>query len=170
MLLYLLLALAEFSVNGAAKLRVADVREAVQAMPAGSEVAGARQLRIAFPGKSAANKSSATLTLRSHRFTDHELAHRRGASLADELDGGRVLILGVDAAGHIRYWQTQPDPRVIRGEFTGPSGLIEGRAVENPHAEMLLDLPNDPRITVVRIYEQKSDELSLLGAIALPAR
>lgn len=158
------MAAAQFSVKGTDVLQVEAVRHAVGAMETSTPAAGAMQLRVDWKK---AQSTRAALTLRSHRITGHELPRRRGANIAEELDESRVLVLGVDAEGHIQHWQTMPNPRLVRAEFPGPGGPIEGRVIERD-AELLIDLPNDPRITEVRIYQPKGDELTLLGNIPIP--
>ncbi|MFN8644063.1 MAG: hypothetical protein U0802_21315 [Candidatus Binatia bacterium] len=44
-----------------------------------------------------------------------------------EWRAGDLIAVGVDAAGRELFWQRLVDPRVVRAEFPGPDGVIQGQ-------------------------------------------
>jgi hypothetical protein len=64
----------------------------------------------------------------------------------------QLLVVGVDATGHVRFSSAIANPLLIRAETPGADGLLHGSVIERPSAEMLLRVPDDPAITEVRVY------------------
>lgn len=162
MLPALLLLLATFTVKSKTILHSADVQTAIRAMNASPVRPGAQQVRIAWR----TSKGKTAMTMLSHRYTSDEVPRQRALELA----GDRLLVLGVDTAGVIKFWSVVPDPRVIRAEFPGPNGQLSGQTLQRPNPELLLDLPDDPEIREVRVYVPASSDLRLTGMVSLPRK
>ena len=108
------------------------------------------------------------MVLRAHLQAADPVPQQRALELADD----RLLVLAVDSAGRIRFWSVMANPRIIRAEFPDASGRLSGRVIEQPDAELLVDVPADPAIQEVRVYvpqrRESSWELNLAGSVALP--
>jgi hypothetical protein len=155
-ILILLLAAAPYTVKGKTVLRLDEVREASrQVAPA---AAGARSLRITWRAR-----RTPALRLLTQRTSGGRVPQQRVLEMADD----RLLVLGVDAAGEIRFWSVIPNPRLIRAEFPDASGRLSGRVIERD-AELLVDLPSDPAIREVRIFLPEGPNLRLAGTVAVP--
>ena len=81
----------------------------------------------------------------------------------------RVLIVGVDSELRLRSWVVIPDPRLIRAESPGPDGVLKGKIVLLENPEFFVNIPDDPSIKQLRIYEPhwdgKTFNLALIGEV-----
>ena len=89
-----------------------------------------------------------------------------------ELAPDRVVVVAEDGQGQIRDWQVVADPRILRAEGPGPSGELTGQVVVVPDGELMLTIPDDPAITLLRLYRARwtgtDFVLDLLGSVPLP--
>jgi hypothetical protein len=89
-----------------------------------------------------------------------------------QLSPDHIVIIAVNAHGQETYRYTIPDPRIVRGEFTGPTGELRGEVLHRASTELRILLPDDPTITEVRLYLPRwtGTEFILdpLGVVALP--
>ncbi len=164
MLPVVLLLAAGFTVKGKTTLHAADVHVAIRAMEVRPAAAGGHQLRVAW--KTARGRTTPAMTLLSHRYTQDEVPQQRALEMAPD----RLLVLGVDSAGAIKFWSVVADPRVLRAEFPGPGGQLSGRTLARPNAELLLDVPDNSEIREVRVYHPVADDLRLEGTLSLPRK
>jgi hypothetical protein len=152
------LAAQTYTVRGKSVLKSADVQKAISAlvMP---RAGGGHQLRVAW-GK--------TMALRSYRLTSDDPPRQRSFELGED----HLLVLGVDARGAIRAWTVVANPRLVRAEFPDADGRLSGRVIERPETEILVDLPADPAIREVRVYQPRAAtrgfDLLQAGRLTLP--
>ena len=89
-----------------------------------------------------------------------------------ELSSDQLVVVAEDAAGQILDWQAIPDPRVLRAEEPGPSGELRGTVLHRATAELLVTIPSNPAIAVLRLYHPRWTPggfvLDQVGVVQLP--
>ncbi len=88
-----------------------------------------------------------------------------------QLSSDQIVVVAVDGEGKEIDRHLIRDPRILRGEFPGPTGQIKGTVLHHATAEFLITLPDDPRITDLWLYHPRwtgtAYVLDLLGTIRL---
>lgn len=69
-----------------------------------------------------------------------------------ELSPEHVLLATVDAESRLRWSSLIPDPRVLRSEWPGADGVLEGVRLYQPSAEFVVHIPEDTEATELRFY------------------
>jgi hypothetical protein len=78
-----------------------------------------------------------------------------------------VEIIGRDATGADRWRAVQPDPRLVRAEWPGPDGHLEGETIELPEADLTVAVPTGLGITAIEVRGTDLDaELALPAEVA----
>jgi len=100
-------------------------------------------------------------------------ARREGAlpkQRSAELSPEQVVVVALDAEGHLRWCGLVADPRLLRAEAPGPDGELTGQVVYRESAEFVVQYPDDELVTEVRLYHPEWDgrqfSLELVGAVA----
>lgn len=70
-----------------------------------------------------------------------------------QLSPDHLVIVSTDSIGRELDWRVVADPRLLRGETGDAQGRIERRTFRRTEADLLVDLPDDPAITRLRVYE-----------------
>ena len=108
-----------------------------------------------------------SIEILTRRETAGPLPRRRALNLAPD----RILIVGVDRQSRLRSWLVIPDPRVIRAEGPGPDGRLTGTVVQRDNLDFFVDVPDDPSIRELRIYEPQWNgqafDLLLIGTVTI---
>ena len=101
------------------------------------------------------------------------VARRQGAlprQRSAELSPTQIVVVALDAKGHMRWCGLVEDPRLLRAEAPGPDGELTGQVIYRESAEFIISYPDDERITEVRLYHPDWDgekfSLALVGAVA----
>lgn len=69
-----------------------------------------------------------------------------------ELSPERLLVVGVDAAGRLRFWSVIADPRLLRAESAGPDNMLRGRLLHHTKPQFAVNLPDDRETKELRFY------------------
>ncbi len=108
-----------------------------------------------------------SIEILTRKETPGPMPRRRALNLAPD----RILIVGVDSQSKLRSWLVIPDPRVIRAEGPGPDGRLTGTVVQRDNLDFFVDVPDDPNISELRIYEPQWNgqafDLVLIGAVTI---
>ncbi len=87
-----------------------------------------------------------------------------------ELSPTQVVVVALDAEGHMRWCGLVADPRLLRAEVPGPDGELSGQVIYRESAEFIVQYPDDEAVTEVRLYHPDWDgqkfSLELVGAVA----
>ena len=90
-----------------------------------------------------------------------------------ELAADRIVVVSVDAVGREVDWRIVADPRIIRAEFPDEQGRLSGRTLRYSEASLLIDIPDDPAIVSLRVYEPRPADgeflLQLIASVTLPS-
>ncbi len=89
-----------------------------------------------------------------------------------ELSSDQIVVVAVGSQGQTIDAQTIPDPRILRAEAPGPTGELSGEVLHHAKTELLIAIPDDPRIVELRLYQPRWTGtvfvLDPLGAVRLP--
>src|SRR6476660_2704830 len=72
-----------------------------------------------------------------------------------ELSVDQILVIARDADGQLLDWQLVPDSRILRSEQPGPNGELSGQTVYRDSSELLITLPDDPKIKRIEFYQPR---------------
>jgi hypothetical protein len=90
---------------------------------------------------------------------------------AIELSASQLLIIAVDRLGRDRQRMLLPDPRLLRAEWSDPTGEFQGVVLHRAKAEFFVPVPDDLAITELRVYHPRwtgdAFDLDLLGTVRL---
>jgi len=64
-----------------------------------------------------------------------------------------LVVVVLDAAGRETSWQKVRDPRLVRAEFPGPNGELQGRLLHRPVAELIVTVPDLATAAALQLYE-----------------
>ena len=86
------------------------------------------------------------------------LDRRRGlgalpAERDPQLSTDHLVVISTDGNGRELDWRTVSDPRLVRAELPDAQGQLHGRTFTRPQADLLVDIPDDPAIAALRVYE-----------------
>lgn len=88
-----------------------------------------------------------------------------------QLSTDSLVVISADAAGRELDWRLVRDPRLVRGETADAAGRISGQPFRRVEADLLVDIPDNPAIVAVRIYEvqwvEREFVLSLVTTVNL---
>lgn len=128
--------------------------------------------------KSADNSSSetpfTTEIIQTSELSLIELKPNRGGlsrQRSFEPSENEVLIVMLDQNNQVLWWDSIPDPRVLRAETADDAGNISGQTFYLKSAVMPVSYPADERITELRFYHPKwngqSYSLESIGNLSL---
>lgn len=137
-------------------LRVLDATAfaALKATPAPDAAGGSQEWVIRWTTtttKTTSVSQQDTFVVREHRDLAVAVVRERDPQLAAD----RLVVIGVDAAGSAIDWRIVPDPTVLRAEEPDATGLLSGRTLTQPAAEIRVALAADARIIDIRIYKPR---------------
>lgn len=69
-----------------------------------------------------------------------------------ELSPERMLVVGVDAGGQMRFWSVIADPRLLRAESPGTDNVLKGRLLHHTKPQFAVNLPDDRETKELRFY------------------
>ena len=72
-----------------------------------------------------------------------------------ELSQDKLMVIAVGAGGKLRWWTLIDDPRLLRAEAPGPDGVLSGQILYRAEPEFVVDVPEDPLITELRLYHPR---------------
>jgi hypothetical protein len=88
-----------------------------------------------------------------------------------ELSQSLVFVAAVSEQGELKWWTTQPDPRIVRAETSNERGELSGKTLYKTSAEILVSYPADRTITSIRFYSPRwidgGYELDPIGEVAV---
>lgn len=91
-----------------------------------------------------------------------------------ELSPEHVLLATVDAKSRLRWSSLIPDPRIVRSEWPGADGVLEGVRLYQPEAEFVVHIPEDAEAAELRFYHPlpsgEGFTLQLLSTVALSGK
>jgi hypothetical protein len=70
-----------------------------------------------------------------------------------QLSTDHLVVVSIDKVGRELDWRTVSDPRLIRAEVADATGQLHGQTFMRRQADLLVDIPDDPDITGLRVYE-----------------
>jgi hypothetical protein len=70
-----------------------------------------------------------------------------------QLSTDHLVVVSIDKVGRELDWRTVSDPRLIRAEVPDATGQLHGQTLTRRQADLLVDIPDDPDITGLRVYE-----------------
>ena len=76
-------------------------------------------------------------------------ARRRALELSPDL----LVVASLDAQGRLRDWTLLHDPRTVRAEFPASNGQLAGARLNVANPLCIVDIPDDPAVTEIRIYQ-----------------
>lgn len=118
-------------------------------------------LRIALPANNQAGVQTASkadvLSLDTLATHASGIKRERTPRLAE----GMLVAIAVDRAGAGIHWSAYADPRLVRAELAGPSGVLSGSTVNRPGMDLFVDVPNDSAIAEVRVFRVSSGTAGL---------
>jgi hypothetical protein len=141
-----------------------------------AEAQTVQELRVRWQSTSAAverfvpgrPEPPANVRMTQRRRAPGTISRRRGL----ELSADQLVISGVDASGREVYRNAMPDPRILRAESPSPTGELTGEVLYHADTEFLIEVPDDPSITEVKLYHPRwtgtAFTLDLVVAIPLP--
>jgi hypothetical protein len=88
-------------------------------------------------------------TLLTRRSLPGSLPRQRNPQVSAE----QIIILAVTAEGTEIDGQLIPDPRILRAEQPSPEGELRGEVLHHVNTELLISIPDDPRIVELRLYK-----------------
>lgn len=89
-----------------------------------------------------------TLAVTHRRKRKGTLPLQRSLELAPD----RMLVVGVDATGRLRFWTVIADPRLLRAESVGPDNVLTGRLLHHTRPQFTVNLPDDQETKELRFY------------------
>lgn len=111
----------------------------------------------------AARSSAPMLTVVKREKNVGPPARRRALELSPDL----LVVASLDAQGRLRDWTLLRDPRTVRAEFPANNGQLTGARLDVANPYCLVDIPDDPAIAEIRIYQPvwsgRSYDLQLIG-------
>src|SRR5687767_2921357 len=136
-----------------APLRVLDAAAfaSLKATPAPDAASGSQDWVIRWTTKAASASQQETFVVIDRRDLAVAVVRERDPQLAAD----RLLVIAVDAAGATVDWRIVADPTVLRSEEPDATGLLSGRTLTQPTAELRVALAADPRIAEIRIYKPR---------------
>jgi hypothetical protein len=148
---------------------------AVVAGPASAQAQTVQELRLRWESTSGAavefvegQPPPATFTTLERRRATGTLTRRRSLDLSAD----QIVISGLDGSGVEIYRNLMADPRILRAEAPGPTGELAGQVLYRSATEFLIDLPDDPALTNVKLYHPRwtgtAFTLDLIVSIQLP--
>ncbi|HEX8146368.1 MAG TPA: hypothetical protein VF591_04115 [Pyrinomonadaceae bacterium] len=150
----------------------------VGAPAAGTPAASARshrELKVSWEADKASLPRAAAVQDRNApgRVALLRAATRREGALprqrSAELSPTQVVVVALDAGGHMRWCGLVADPRLLRAEAPGPDGELTGQVLYRESAEFVVQYPDDPAVAEVRLYHPDWDgqkfSLELIGAV-----
>jgi len=143
--------------------------------PASAQAQTVQELRLRWESTSGSavafvegQPPPATFTTLERRRAAGTLMRHRSLDLASD----QIVISGLNAAGVEIYRGVMADPRILRAEAPGPTGELAGRVLYRAATEFLVDLPDDPALTEVKLYHPRwtgtAFALDLIVSIQLP--
>lgn len=87
------------------------------------------------------------------KFNRGSLARQRSL----ELSPTQVLVVMVNQNNQVLWWDSMPDPRLLRAETADAEGFISGKTLYSTNAEMLVSYPADKAISELRFYHPAWD-------------
>jgi hypothetical protein len=134
--------------------------------PAPDPGGGSQDWVIRWTTKAASASQQDTFAVLDRRDLAVGVVRERDPQLAAD----RLVVIAVDAAGATVDWRIVADPTVLRAEEPDPTGLLSGRTLTQPAAELRVALAADPRISEIRLYKPRwtgtAFVLEPLGALA----
>jgi hypothetical protein len=89
-----------------------------------------------------------------------------------QLSEDRLVVISTDATGRELDWRIVMDPRLVRAELPDAQGRLSGRRFQRAEVHLLVDVPDNPEIVRLRIYEPRLTNdgyvLNLLATVDLP--
>lgn len=86
-----------------------------------------------------------------------------------EISNDLLFIAAVDEKSRLVWWTEEGDPRILYTDTPNPDGTYSGGPVTISAPDLPLDVPDEPRIKEVRIYEfskvNGNDALTSIGSI-----
>ena len=123
----------------------------LKSTPAPDPAAGSQDWLIRWTTAAATASQRDSFVVLERRDLAVAVVRERDPQLATD----RLVVIAVDTAGATVDWRIVADPTVLRAESADATGLLSGRVLTQPTAELRVALAADPRISEIRIYKPR---------------